>query len=62
MCSCQWAHAADLTDQGLKVMVDSPSPGGGDADQYFIFLNPERVRHPGLDPGKLSSASSPGTW
>jgi hypothetical protein len=32
-----------LTDQGLKVMVDSPSPGGGDADQYFIFLNPERV-------------------
>jgi hypothetical protein len=24
-------------------MVNSCSPGAGDADQYFIFLNPERV-------------------
>ena len=31
------------TDQGLKVMVNSCAPGAGDADQYFIFLNPERV-------------------
>ena len=31
------------TDQGLKVMVNSCSPGAGEADQYFIFLNPERV-------------------
>jgi hypothetical protein len=36
-------HIGDVTDQGLKVMVDSASPGGGDADQYFIFFNPERV-------------------
>jgi len=33
----------DTTDQGLKVMVNSCSPGAGDADQFFIFLNPERV-------------------
>ena len=32
-----------ITDQGLKVMVNSCSPAAGDADQYFIFLNPERV-------------------
>ncbi len=31
------------TEQGLKVMVNSCSPGAVDADQYFIFLNPERV-------------------
>ena len=24
-------------------MVNSASPGAGDADQYFIFLSPERV-------------------
>jgi len=33
----------DVTDQGLKVMVNSCSPGAGEADQYFIFLSPERV-------------------
>ena len=32
-----------VTDQGLKVMVNSASAGAGDADQYFMFLNPERV-------------------
>ena len=31
------------TDQGLEVMVNSCAPAVGDADQYFIFLNPERV-------------------
>ncbi|MGO9176833.1 MAG: DUF3108 domain-containing protein [Desulfobaccales bacterium] len=31
------------TDQGLKVMVNSCSPGAVDEDQYFIFLGPERV-------------------
>ncbi len=31
------------TDQGLKVMVNSCAPGAVDADQYFIFLSPERV-------------------
>jgi hypothetical protein len=36
-------HIGAVTDQGLKVMVDSASPGGGDADQYFMFLSPERV-------------------
>mgnify|MGYP001049728752 CR=1 FL=1 len=36
-------HIGGVTDEGLKVMVDSASPGGGDADQYFMFLNPERV-------------------
>jgi hypothetical protein len=36
-------HIGGVTDQGLKVMVESASPGGGDPDQYFIFLNPERV-------------------
>ena len=36
-------HIGAVTDQGLEVMVDSASPGGGDADQYFIFLSPERV-------------------
>ena len=36
-------HIGGVTDEGLKVMVDSASPGGGDADQYFIFLSPERV-------------------
>jgi hypothetical protein len=36
-------HIGTVTGQGLKVMVDNPSPGGGDADQYFIFFNPERV-------------------
>jgi hypothetical protein len=36
-------HLGAVTDQGLKVMVDSPSPGGDGADQYFIFLNPEWV-------------------
>ncbi len=33
----------DTTDQGQKVMVNSCAPGAGDADQYFILLNPERV-------------------
>jgi hypothetical protein len=36
-------HMGATTDQGLKVMVDSPSSGGGDATQYYIFLNPERL-------------------
>jgi Protein of unknown function (DUF3108) len=36
-------HIGAVTDEGLKVMVVSASPGGGDADQYFMFLNPERV-------------------
>lgn len=36
-------HIGGVTDEGLKVMVDSASPGGGDADQFFIFLSPERV-------------------
>jgi hypothetical protein len=36
-------HIGGTTDQGLQVMVDSGSPGAVDADQYFIFLNPERV-------------------
>ena len=45
-------HIGGTTDQGLKVMVNGGSPGAVDADQYFIFLNPERVRHPGLDPGR----------
>jgi hypothetical protein len=31
------------TDQGLEVMVNSCAPSAGDADQYFILLNPERV-------------------
>ena len=31
------------TDQGLKVMVNSCSPGAVGEDQYFIFLGPERV-------------------
>ena len=31
------------TDQGLKVMVNTCSPGAVDEDQYFMFLNPERV-------------------
>jgi len=31
------------TDQGLKVMVNSRSPGAVDEDQYFIFIGPERV-------------------
>ena len=31
------------TDQGTNVMVNSPSPGRGDPDQYFIIFNPERV-------------------
>jgi len=31
------------TDQGLKVMVNSCSPGAVDEDQYFIFVSPERV-------------------
>jgi len=31
------------TDQGLKVMLNSCSPGAVDEDQYFIFLSPERV-------------------
>ena len=31
------------TDQGLKVMVNSASPGAVDEDQYFMFLNSERV-------------------
>ena len=33
-------HIGALTDEGLKVMVNS---GSADAEQYFIFLNPERV-------------------
>jgi len=33
----------DVTDEGLKVMVDSASATAGEADQYFMFLNPERV-------------------
>jgi hypothetical protein len=36
-------HIGAATDQGLKVMVDSPSASGGDADQYFIFFIPDRV-------------------
>lgn len=31
------------TGQGLKVMVDTCSPGSADAAQYFILLNPDRV-------------------
>ncbi len=31
------------TAQGQEVMVNSCAPSAGDADQYFIFLNPERV-------------------
>lgn len=31
------------TDQGLEVMVNSCAPNAGDADQYFILLNPDRV-------------------
>ncbi|MGP8105632.1 MAG: hypothetical protein ACLQLE_07070, partial [Desulfobaccales bacterium] len=31
------------TDQGLEVMVNSPSPEAVDEGQYFIFLSPERV-------------------
>jgi len=36
-------HIGAVTDQGLKVMVNSRSPDAVDEDQYFIFLNPERV-------------------
>jgi hypothetical protein len=36
-------HIGAVTDQGLKVMVNSASPGAVDEDQYFLFLNPERV-------------------
>jgi len=36
-------HIGAKTDQGLQVMVNSSSPGAVDADQYFIFLSPERV-------------------
>jgi hypothetical protein len=36
-------HIGTVTDQGLKVMVNSRSPGAVDEDQFFIFLNPERV-------------------
>ncbi|MGB6067520.1 MAG: DUF3108 domain-containing protein [Desulfomonilaceae bacterium] len=32
-----------VTDQGLKVMVNSCSPGAAGEAQYFMFLNPERV-------------------
>ena len=32
-----------VTDQGLKVMVNSCSPGAVDEAQYFMFLSPERV-------------------
>jgi hypothetical protein len=32
-----------VSDQGLKVMVKSASPDAVDGDQYFMFLNPERV-------------------
>ncbi len=32
-----------VTEQGLKVMVKSASPDAVDGDQYFMFLNPERV-------------------
>jgi Protein of unknown function (DUF3108) len=32
-----------VTEQGLKVMVKSVSPDAVDGDQYFMFLNPERV-------------------
>ena len=31
------------TDQGLKVMVNTCSPGAVDEAQYFMFLSPERV-------------------
>lgn len=31
------------TDQGLEVMVNSCAPSAGEADQFFIVLNPERV-------------------
>ena len=33
----------DVTDQGLKVMVNTCSPGAAGEHQYFMFLNPERV-------------------
>jgi hypothetical protein len=36
-------HIGAVTDQGLKVMVNSAPSGAVDGDQYFIFLNPERV-------------------
>ena len=36
-------HIGGVTDEGLKVMVDSASGSPGEADQYFMFLNPERV-------------------
>jgi hypothetical protein len=36
-------HIGAVTDQGLKVMVKSASPDAVDGDQYFMFLNPERV-------------------
>lgn len=36
-------HIGAVTDEGLKVMVNSPSASAGEADQYFMFLNPERV-------------------
>ena len=32
-----------VTDQGLKVMVNSRPPGAASESQYFIFLSPERV-------------------
>lgn len=36
-------HIGAVTDQGLKVMLNSRSAGAVDEGQYFIFLNPERV-------------------
>jgi len=36
-------HIGAVTEQGLKVMVNSASGSAGEADQYFMFLNPERV-------------------
>lgn len=36
-------RAAADTDQGLKVMLTVRPPGATADDQYFIFLNPERV-------------------
>ena len=36
-------HIGGVTDEGLKVMVDSASASAGEADQFFIFLSPERV-------------------
>jgi hypothetical protein len=36
-------HLGPVTDQGRKVMLDVRQPDSGAVDNYFIFLNPERV-------------------